>query len=100
MGDILCQSRVRVAHRPGCDSRADSWAQHPVIGSYIGSRRKSPVEDTFDISEASGSGNTILSVAGELDIATAPELRDRLEAADRPSPAGSRHSGSAQRHLH
>ena len=58
------------------------------------------MEDTFDISEASGSGNTILSVAGELDIATAPELRDRSEVAHPPSPAGSRQEDPAQRHLH
>lgn len=37
------------------------------------------MEETFGISEESSGGNAVLSVAGELDIATAPELRDRLE---------------------
>jgi anti-sigma B factor antagonist len=46
------------------------------------------VEETFRISEEASSGDTVLSVAGELDIATAPELRDRLEGAIDRAPQG------------
>ncbi len=42
------------------------------------------MEETFGIAEESSGGTTVLAVAGELDIATAPELGDRLgDAIDR-----------------
>lgn len=46
------------------------------------------MEESFGISEEDSSGNTVLSVAGELDIATAPEFRDRLEEAIDRLPQG------------
>jgi anti-sigma B factor antagonist len=38
------------------------------------------VAETFGISEASPDGVAVLSVTGELDIATAPRLREQLES--------------------
>jgi anti-sigma B factor antagonist len=37
------------------------------------------VEETFDISEETGDGVSIVSATGEIDIATAPALREQLE---------------------
>jgi anti-sigma B factor antagonist len=37
------------------------------------------VEEAFDISEESGDGISTVSVVGEIDIATAPSLREILE---------------------
>jgi len=45
------------------------------------------VEDTFAISEGSSNGCSVVSVVGELDVATAPELRSRLEGAIDNGPA-------------
>jgi anti-sigma B factor antagonist len=39
------------------------------------------VKETFDISEETGDGVSIVSAKGEIDIATAPALREQLEAA-------------------
>ena len=66
------------------DSRAQP-AGHRFIDWL---QEEGSVEDTFGISEESSSGNTVLSVAGELDIATAPELRDRFEEAIDRVPQG------------
>ena len=46
------------------------------------------MEESFGVSEENSGSNTVLSVAGELDIATAPELRDRLEEAIDRVPQG------------
>jgi anti-sigma B factor antagonist len=37
------------------------------------------VEQTFRISETTVEGYSVVSVVGELDVATAPEMRSRLE---------------------
>jgi len=37
------------------------------------------VEDTFESSVEQGDGYTVVSVAGEVDVATAPALRERLD---------------------
>lgn len=37
------------------------------------------VEDTFDCSVEQGDGYTVVAVAGEVDVATAPTLRERLD---------------------
>lgn len=37
------------------------------------------VEAIFDISEEQGNGYSVVSVTGEIDVATAPALRSRLE---------------------
>lgn len=45
------------------------------------------VEETFDSTAEHGSGVSVVSVAGEVDVATAPALQTRLdEAIDRASP--------------
>ncbi len=36
------------------------------------------MEATFEVSKESGSGYALVSVVGEVDVATAPQLRDRL----------------------
>jgi anti-sigma B factor antagonist len=38
------------------------------------------MDETFEISETEHDGIPVLSVAGEIDVATAPELRDHLQA--------------------
>ncbi len=40
-----------------------------------------PVETAFDISEEQGIGFTVVSVSGEIDVATSPELHHRLNGA-------------------
>lgn len=39
------------------------------------------MEERFEVSQESGSGYALVSVVGEVDVATAPELRDRLREA-------------------
>ena len=39
------------------------------------------MKESFEISEKVHAGHPVLSVVGELDVATAPDLRDRLEDA-------------------
>lgn len=36
------------------------------------------MEETFEVSKESGSGYVLVSVVGEVDVATAPQLRDSL----------------------
>ena len=38
------------------------------------------MDQTFDISEEEVGGLPVVSVVGEIDVATAPQLRDRLQA--------------------
>ncbi len=38
------------------------------------------MDEPFDISEETGNGVAIVSATGEIDLATAPALRERLEA--------------------
>ena len=38
------------------------------------------MDQTFDISEEEVGGVPVVSVVGEIDVATAPQLRDRLQA--------------------
>lgn len=38
------------------------------------------MDEPFDISEETGNGVAIVSATGEIDLATAPSLRERLEA--------------------
>ncbi len=38
------------------------------------------MEEIFDVSEQTGNGVSIVSATGEIDIATAPALRERLES--------------------
>jgi anti-sigma B factor antagonist len=40
--------------------------------------KRMQVEDRFSVSVGPDEGCTVVSVAGEVDVATAPELRDRL----------------------
>lgn len=44
------------------------------------------VEETFESSVEHGAGYAVVSVAGELDVATAPVLRDRLEETIQEGP--------------
>jgi anti-sigma B factor antagonist len=45
------------------------------------------VEETFEISEETKDGVSVVSAAGEIDIATAPALRDKLESSIDRRPA-------------
>ena len=45
------------------------------------------MDETFAISEGTSNGCSIVSVVGELDVATAPELRTRLDDAIDRGPA-------------
>ena len=45
------------------------------------------MDETFAISERTGNGCSIVSVVGELDVATAPDLRARLDSAIDRGPA-------------
>jgi anti-sigma B factor antagonist len=45
------------------------------------------VEETFDISEETKDGVSVVSASGEIDIATAPALRDKLESSIDRRPA-------------
>ncbi len=38
------------------------------------------MDQTFEITEDNAGGLPVVSVAGEIDVATAPQLRDRLQA--------------------
>ena len=38
------------------------------------------MEDAFDISEKTADGVSVVSATGEIDIATAPGLREQLES--------------------
>jgi anti-sigma B factor antagonist len=63
------------------------WRDEPIVGQRpqdagcsIGpGTEERYVEDVFGISEETRDGHSILSVVGELDVATAPELRTHLE---------------------
>ena len=44
------------------------------------------VEETFESSVEHGTGHTVVSVRGEVDVATAPALRDRLDEAIAQGP--------------
>ena len=39
------------------------------------------MEEQFEVSKESGNGYVLVSVVGEVDVATAPEFRDRLREA-------------------
>lgn len=45
------------------------------------------MEDTFESSVERSAGYTVVAVAGELDVATAPDLRGRLEETFAQEPA-------------
>lgn len=45
------------------------------------------MEETFDISEETKDGVSLVSASGEIDIATAPALRDKLESSIDRRPA-------------
>lgn len=45
------------------------------------------MDETFDSTLEHGSGSSVVSVSGEVDVATAPELRGRLDEAIEQAPA-------------
>jgi anti-sigma B factor antagonist len=53
-----------------------------VDGAGFGPEKESRyVEEKFEVSQENGNGYVLVSVVGEVDVATAPELRDRLREA-------------------
>jgi anti-sigma B factor antagonist len=50
----------------------------PTEGNVPTREKRTQVDDSFSVAVETGDGSTVVAVAGEVDVATAPELRDRL----------------------